>query len=72
MILLQSILFKHNLSINGNYLVFTISEDYEIDEHNKIVDFLESNIATKELSMDRVTNLRKNFIMIYMNYFQMM
>ncbi len=37
--------FKENIKIDGNYLVFTISEDYEISEHNKIVDFLESNVG---------------------------
>ena len=39
--------FKDNIKINGNYLVFTISEDYEINEHNKIVDLLESNIGNE-------------------------
>ena len=53
--------FKDFIKVNGNYLVFTISEDYEIDEHNKIVDFLESNIGNERAFNGQGNELDEEF-----------
>lgn len=53
--------FKENIKIDGNYLVFTICEDYEISEHNKIVDFLESNVGNERTFNGHGLELDKEF-----------
>jgi hypothetical protein len=37
--------YKDQIKIDGDELIFIISNDTEISEHNKMVDFLESNVG---------------------------
>ena len=37
--------YKDQIKVDGDELIFIISNDTEISEHNKMVDFLESNVG---------------------------
>lgn len=53
--------FKDDLKIDGDKLLFVISNDYEIHEHNRMVDFLESNVGYSRAFNEHGTKLDPEF-----------
>jgi hypothetical protein len=53
--------FNDDIKIDGNELIFIISNECEISEHNRMVDFLESNVGYERAFNEQGSELDQNF-----------